>query len=105
MQRAMNREALIANLERKWAGERWRGVRRTYSAADVYRLRGSIEIEYSLAKLGAQCLWQLLHEEPYVPVLSAVTGNQAIQEVAAGLKAIYVSGWQVAADMNEAMQM
>jgi isocitrate lyase len=105
MERAMNREALIANLERKWAGERWRGVRRTYSAADVYRLRGSIEIEYSLAKLGAQRLWQLLHEEPYVPVLSAVTGNQAIQEVSAGLKAIYVSGWQAAADMNEAMQM
>ncbi|MGH7364501.1 MAG: isocitrate lyase/phosphoenolpyruvate mutase family protein, partial [Candidatus Methylomirabilales bacterium] len=101
----MNREALIANLERKWAGERWRGVRRPYSPADVYRLRGSIEIEYSLAKLGAQRLWQLLHEEPYVPVLSAVTGNQAIQEVSAGLKAIYVSGWQVAADMNEAMQM
>jgi len=101
----MNREALIANLERKWAGERWRGVRRTYSAADVYRLRGSIEIEYSLAKHGAHRLWQLLHEEPYVPVLSAVTGNQAIQEVAAGLKAIYVSGWQVAADINEAMQM
>jgi isocitrate lyase len=101
----MNREAFIANLERKWAGERWRGVRRTYSAADVYRLRGSIEIEYSLAKHGAHRLWQLLHEEPYVPVLSAVTGNQAIQEVAAGLKAIYVSGWQVAADINEAMQM
>ena len=101
----MDKEAFIANLERKWAGDRWNRVRRTYSPADVYRLKGSIEIEYSLAKLGAQRLWQLLHEERYVPVLSAVTGNQAVQEVSAGLKAIYVSGWQVAADMNEAMQM
>ena len=101
----MTREAFIADLERKWTAERWRGIRRPYAAADVYRLRGSIEIEYSLAKHGARRLWQLLHEEPYVPVLSAVTGNQAIQEVAAGLKAIYVSGWQVAADINEAMQM
>jgi len=101
----MNREAFIADLERKWTAERWRGIRRPYAAADVYRLRGSIEVEYSLAKHGARRLWQLLHEEPYVPVLSAVTGNQAIQEVAAGLKAIYVSGWQVAADINEAMQM
>ncbi len=101
----MDKEAFIANLERKWAGDRWREVRRTYSPADVYRLKGSIEIEYSLAKLGAQRLSQLLHEEPYVPVLSAVTGNQAVQQVSAGLKAIYVSGWQVAADMNEAMQM
>jgi len=101
----VDKKAFIADLERKWAGERWRGVRRTYAAADVYRLRGSVEIEYSLAKRGAQRLWQLLQEEPYVPVLSAVTGNQAIQEVSAGLKAIYVSGWQAAADMNEAMQM
>jgi len=101
----MNGEAFIANLERQWLADRWRGVRRPYSPADVYRLRGSVEIEYSLAKLGAQRLWQLLNDEPYVPALSAVTGNQAIQEVSAGLKAIYVSGWQVAADMNEAMQM
>jgi len=101
----MNKDAFVANLERKWAADRWRGVRRPYSPADVYRLRGSVEIEYSLAKLGAQRLWQLLNDEPYVPALSAVTGNQAIQEVSAGLKAIYVSGWQVAADMNEAMQM
>jgi len=101
----MNGEAFIVNLERQWLADRWRGVRRPYSPADVYRLRGSVEIEYSLAKLGAQRLWQLLNDEPYVPALSAVTGNQAIQEVSAGLKAIYVSGWQVAADMNEAMQM
>ena len=101
----MDEKAFIEGLQRKWAGERWRGVRRTYAAADVYRLKGSVDIEYSLAKLGAQRLWRLLHEEPYVPMLSAVTGNQAIQEVSAGLKAIYVSGWQAAADMNEAMQM
>jgi isocitrate lyase len=101
----MNKDAFIADLQRKWVTDRWRGVRRPYSPADVYRLRGSVEIEYSLAKLGARRLWQLLNEEPYVPVLSAVTGNQAVQEVTAGLKAIYVSGWQVAADMNEAMQM
>ncbi|HEU5393831.1 MAG TPA: isocitrate lyase, partial [Candidatus Methylomirabilis sp.] len=101
----MDKAAFIEDLQRKWAGERWRGIQRPYAAADVYRLRGSVAIEYSLAKLGAQRLWRLLHEDPYVPVLSAVTGNQAIQEVAAGLKGIYVSGWQAAADMNEAMQM
>jgi isocitrate lyase len=101
----MDKAAFIEDLQRKWTGERWRGVRRPYAAADVYRLSGSVAIEYSLAKLGAERLWRLLHEDPYVPVLSAVTGNQAIQEVAAGLKGIYVSGWQAAADMNEAMQM
>jgi isocitrate lyase len=101
----MTEERLVESLKRRWAADRWRGIRRTYSPADVLRLRGSIEIEYSLAKLGAQRLWRLLNEDPYVPVLSAVTGNQAVQEVSAGLKAIYVSGWQVAADMNEAMQM
>ncbi len=101
----MDKEAFIADQGLRWKADRWRGVRRPYSAADVYRLKGSIEIEYSLAKLGAQRLWRLLNEEPYVAVLSAVTGNQAVQQVAARLKAIYVSGWQVAADMNEAMQM
>lgn len=101
----MDEKAFIEDLQRKWAGERWRGILRPYGAGDVHRLRGSVDIEYSLARLGAQRLWRLLHEDPYVPVLSAVTGNQAIQEVAAGLKAIYVSGWQAAADMNEAMQM
>jgi hypothetical protein len=101
----MNNDSFITDLQRTWATDRWRGVRRPYSPADIYRLRGSVEIEYSLAKLGARRLWRLLNEDPYVPVLSAVTGNQAVQEVTAGLKAIYVSGWQVAADMNEAMQM
>lgn len=101
----MDKKAFIEDLQRKWAEERWRGISRPYTAADVHRLGGSVHIEYSLARLGAQRLWRLLHEDPYVPVLSAVTGNQAIQEVAAGLKGIYVSGWQAAADMNEAMQM
>src|SRR5256886_11813596 len=71
----------------------------------VYRLRGSIDIEYSLARYGAARLWQLLEKEDYVAVLSAITGNQAIQEIQAGLKAIYVSGWQVAADANNANEM
>lgn len=84
---------------------RWKGIVRPYSWEQVEKLRGTVRIEYSLAKRGAAKLWRLLHEEPYVHVLSAVTGNQAVQQVRAGLKAIYLSGWQVAADMNHAMQM
>jgi isocitrate lyase len=99
------KEAFVADLGRQWTTDRWRGVRRPYTPEDVYKLKGSIGIEYSLAKLGARRLWQLLQEESHVAVLSAITGNQAVQEVSAGLRAIYVSGWQVAADMNEAMQM
>src|SRR5205814_10411109 len=91
----------ISALEHAWASEaRWNGITRPYNAGDVYRLRGSIDIEYSLARYGAARLWELLRDEDYVPVLSAITGNQAIQQVQAGLKAIYVSGWQVAADAN-----
>jgi len=102
----MNRDAFISEQERGWSTEqRWAGITRPYRAADVWRLRGSLPIEHSLAKHGAARLWRLLHEEPYVPALSAVTGNQAVQEVRAGLKAVYVSGWQVAADANDAMQM
>jgi isocitrate lyase len=94
------------DLERSWArDERWAGVTRPYRAADVERLRGTLPVEHTLAAHGAQRLWQLLHDEPYVAALSAVTGNQAIQEVAAGLQAVYVSGWQVAADANEAATM
>jgi isocitrate lyase len=85
--------------------DRWDGVVRPYSDADVRKLRGSIHIEHTLAKLGAARLWQLLHSEPYVAALGALTGNQAMQQVRAGLKAIYVSGWQVAADNNEAGAM
>src|SRR5437588_7698200 len=81
---------------------RWSGITRPYSYSDVLRLRGSIQIEYTLARLGAERLWNLMQTEPYVPALGAITGNQAIQMVQAGLKAIYGSGWQVAADNNTA---
>ncbi len=84
---------------------RWDGVERPYSQADVERLRGTVKIDYTLARLGAEKLWKLLHTEPYVHALGALTGNQAVQMVQAGLKAIYVSGWQVAADANNAGQM
>jgi isocitrate lyase len=83
---------------------RWEGVTRPYSHSDVEQLRGSVRIEHSLARLGAERLWTLLHEQPYVEALGAVTGNQAVQQVKAGLSAIYVSGWQVAADANAAAQ-
>jgi len=94
------------NLSLEWErSERWQGVRRTYSAADVLRLRGSLHIEHTLARRGAERLWSLLTSEPYVAALGALTGNQAVQQVRAGLKAIYLSGWQVAADANQAGQM
>jgi len=93
-------------LNYEWSNNaRWKGVARPYSAEDVLRLRGSIHIEHTLARLGAERLWNLLQNEPYVNALGAVTGNQAVQQVQAGLKAIYVSGWQVAADANNAGQM
>ena len=102
----MDKQEFTSALARDWATDgRWDGITRPYSAADVYRLRGSIDIEYSLARHGAATLWRLLQEENYVAVLSAITGNQAIQEIQAGLKAIYVSGWQVAADANNANEM
>jgi isocitrate lyase len=84
---------------------RWEGISRPYTAADVVRLRGSVLIEHTLAKMGAGRLWSLLHSEPYVPALGALTGNQALEQVQAGLKAIYLSGWQVAGDANLAGQM
>lgn len=97
----MNREERIAKLEENWAMDRrWNGVERPYSAEEVIRLRGSIDIEHTLAKRGANKLWDLLHQQDYVHALGALTGNQAIQQVKAGLKAIYLSGWQVAADAN-----
>lgn len=90
-------------LRTQWQTDpRWAGVRRPYQPDDVIRLRGSIQEEHTLARLGAQRLWRLLHEEEYVPTLGALTGGQAVQQVRAGLKAIYVSGWQVAADANAA---
>src|SRR5216684_189963 len=85
--------------------QRWQGITRPYSLMDVERLRGSVRIEHTLARVGAENLWNLLHTEPYVAALGAMTGNQAIQQVHAGLKAIYVSGWQVAADANLSGEM
>ncbi len=84
--------------------ERWQGIVRPYRAEDVERLRGSIRLEHTLAQLGAQRLWRMLHSEPFVPSLGAMTGTQAVQMVAAGLPAVYASGWQVAADANNADQ-
>ena len=91
----------LTELNDRWKSDkRWGGVIRPYSGEDVLRLRGSVRIEYTLANLGARRLWKLLHEEPYIHALGALSGNQAVQMVQAGLKAIYVSGWQVAGDMN-----
>jgi len=99
-------ERKINALENEWAvNPRWFGVARPYSAEDVLRLRGSIDMEYTLAKRGAEKLWKMLHTQHFVGALGALTGNQAIQEVSAGLDAIYLSGWQVAADANLSGQM
>jgi len=87
------------------ANPRWNGIRRDYSPEDVERLRGNVRVEYSLAKQGAEKLWRQMHAQPYVNALGALTGNQAMQQVKAGLKAIYLSGWQVAADANLGGQM
>jgi len=93
-------------LQRDWTtNPRWSGIVRNYGAEDVVRLRGSVHIEHSLARLGAEKLWKSLHEQPFVNALGALTGNQAMQQVKAGLKAIYLSGWQVAADANVAGEM
>ena len=94
-----------ARLQTEWQEDpRWAGTERTYTAEDVIRLRGSVQEEHTLARLGAQRLWSLLESEDYVNALGALTGNQAVQQVRAGLKAIYLSGWQVAADANLAGQ-
>jgi isocitrate lyase len=98
----LSREQQIAALEKDWAqNPRWKGLQRGYTAADVVRLRGSFQVEHTLARRGAEKLWSLLHNEPYVNCLGALTGGQAMQQVKAGVKAIYLSGWQVAADNNE----
>ena len=102
----LSREQQIAEIEKDWASNpRWKGIKRSYTAADVVRLRGSLQVEHTLAKRGADKLWKLLHTEPFVHTLGALTGNQAMQQVKAGLKAIYLSGWQVAADANLAGEM
>ena len=100
------REQQVAALQKDWdTNPRWKGVTRTYSADDVVRLRGSLQIEHTLAKRGAEKLWNLVNNEPFVNALGALTGNQAMQQVRAGLKAIYLSGWQVAGDANLAGEM
>ena len=102
----MNREKAAKQLTKEWAeNPRWKGVRRDYTADDVVRLRGSVQPEYTYARRGAEKLWKLVNEEPYVNCLGALTGGQALQQVKAGVKAIYLSGWQVAADANLAAAM
>ncbi|HOW50374.1 MAG TPA: isocitrate lyase, partial [Rubrivivax sp.] len=100
------REQQIAALEKDWAeNPRWKGIKRGYTAADVVRLRGSLQVEHTLARRGAEKLWNLVNTEPFVNSLGALTGNQAMQQVKAGLKAIYLSGWQVAGDANSTGEM
>src|SRR6476660_6437491 len=102
----LNRDQQIAQLEKDWAeNPRWKGIKRGYSAADVVRLRGSLQIEHTLAKRGAEKLWASINTEPFVNAIGALTGNQAMQQVKAGLKAIYLSGWQVAGDANSNGEM
>jgi isocitrate lyase len=98
-------EGMVAEIAKGWESDRWEGIERPYSAEDVARLRGSVQIEYTLARMGAERLWELMRSEPYVKALGALTGNQAVQQVKAGLRAIYLSGWQVAADANLAGHM
>ncbi|MCU6433264.1 isocitrate lyase [Undibacterium sp. Jales W-56] len=100
------REQQIAELQKDWdTNPRWKGIKRNYTAADVVNLRGSIKVEHTLAKNGSIKLWDLVNNEPFVNALGALTGNQAMQQVKAGLKAIYLSGWQVAGDANVAGEM
>jgi len=102
----LSREQQAEALEKDWAtNPRWKGIERGYSGADIVRLRGSFPIEHTLARRGAEKLWNLLHTEPYVNCLGALTGGQAMQQVKAGIKAIYLSGWQVAADNNSYASM
>ncbi|PZN34702.1 MAG: isocitrate lyase [Proteobacteria bacterium] len=102
----MHKNASAEQLRQDWeTNPRWRGTVRPYAAEDVVRLRGSVHIEHSLARLGAEKLWRYVHEKPFVNALGALTGNQAMQQVKAGLDAIYLSGWQVAGDANLAGEM
>jgi isocitrate lyase len=101
-----SRQEQAQQLQQQWDTDpRWKGVKRTYTADDVVRLRGSVPVEHTLAKRGAQKLWESVNNEPFVNSLGALTGNQAMQQVKAGLKAIYLSGWQVAGDANVAGEM
>lgn len=95
-----------SDMTRQWQSDpRWAGIERPYRSDDVVKLRGSIQVEHTLARREAERLWWLMHHESFVSALGALTGNQAVQQVKAGLQAIYLSGWQVAADVNHAGQM
>ncbi len=101
-----SRELEAQKLQKEWSDSaRWRGIKRGYTAEDVVKLRGSVQVEHTLARRGSERLWKLINEEPFVNSLGALTGNQAMQQVKAGLKAIYLSGWQVAGDANLAGEM
>jgi isocitrate lyase len=100
------RELEAQRLQKEWnESPRWKGIKRGFTAEDVVRLRGSVQVEHTLARRGAEKLWRLINDEPFVNALGALTGNQAMQQVKAGLKAIYLSGWQVAGDANLAGEM
>ena len=102
----MPKQNQVNNLNQEWTNNpRWQGVKRPYSAEEVRKLQGSLQVEHTLARVGAERLWELMQENPYVNTLGALTGNQAVQQVQAGLKAIYLSGWQVAGDANTAGEM
>ena len=102
----MSKLPTAEEIKHDWASNpRWAGITRNYTAEDVVRLRGTVKVEHSIAKLGAEKLWGYLQKEDFVNALGALTGNQAMQQVKAGLKAIYLSGWQVAADANIAGEM
>ena len=101
-----SRELEAQKLQKEWAeSPRWRGIKRGYKAEEVIRLRGSLAVEHTLARRGSEKLWKLVNEEPFVNTLGALTGNQAMQQIKAGLKAVYLSGWQVAGDANSAGEM
>ena len=101
----MDHTTFVAHLAKEWkTAPRWKGITRPYGPESVWKLRGTVQVDHTLARLGAEKLWRLLHEEPYVASLSAISGGQAVQQVKAGLKAIYLSGWQVAGDMNTSLE-
>ncbi len=100
------RDLQVQRIRKDWAeNPRWKGIKRGYAAEDVFRLRGSVQVEHTLARRGAEKLWRMMHERPFVNSLGALTGNQAMQQVKAGVPAIYLSGWQVAADANDSLSM
>src|SRR3982075_4010038 len=102
----MQRDLEVQRIRKDWSeNPRWHGVKRGYGADDVHRLRGSLQVEHTLARNGAEKLWRLMHERPFVNSLGALTGNQAMQQVRAGVPAVYLSGWQVAADANDSLAM